>query len=860
MQFTDEQKQAIYTNNCNLLVAAGAGSGKTAVLVERIVNKVVSEGIDIDRMLVVTFTNAAASEMRERLASRLYKESLKNHALQKQLMLLSKSSISTIDSFCLKVVKDNFFKLDLDPNFRLIEESEAELLKQETLEELLENKYEEENEDLMNVIFEYSSSKDDESLRSLILKIYKFTRSIVNPTEWLNEKANYYKIDDDIFENNPFVNEVMTYTKKQLQNSINELRVLLDDIASSDLAEKYVEVIGEDVNNLRALYDNCNTWDELYSALNGFEFTSARGVKNVPEDLKAEITDVRDSVKKIIYKKLRDTFFVSNSQEIKEDFEGLYCKIKSFLSLVNDFSNLYFEKKFEKNVYDFSDIEHFALRILTSDENVSNYYRNQFDEIMIDEYQDSNMIQEIILNSFSKNNVFMVGDVKQSIYKFRQARPELFLDKYSRYNLISNDTSEPQNKENKVLLFKNFRSNSNIIDQVNFIFESIMSKDVGGIEYTNDEFLKFGADYYNPSNEKAELNLIETDGIDDALEEYDSVFLDSKASLEGRFIAEKIKSMVGKVDVYDKKTSSYRKAEFRDFAILLRNTVGRVEYISDELSNLNIPSYTDNAGDYFNNIEVQTILSVLRIIDNPIQDIPLVDVLKSQIGNFSIDELSCIRLVNKNVSFYEAMLEAQNLNNKLSEKVHAFIDKLNSWREKSRHISIWELLWSIYNETNFYYYVSLFPDGVRRQANLKLLLERAEKYENTSFKGLFNFLNYIDNIKNASSDFSESKMVGENDNVVRIMSVHKSKGLEFPIVFLAGTDKPFNRNEKKDNIILDYDIGFGMDVIDYDKRIKYPFISKYAVEIKNKQDSLSEEMQKIYQGLAFNSICCAYES
>ena len=700
----------------------------------------------------------------------------------------------------------------------------------------------------MNIIYDYSSNKDDESIRALVLKIYKVTRSIVNPEEWIKEKIDYYNFEDS-FENNTFVKVLLDYAKMQIKNAINELRILLDDISQTDLAGKYIDVISEDINNLRYLYEKANNWDELCSYINSFEFTSARGAKNVPDDLKAEINDVRDSIKKTIYKELRDVIFVCDSSEIKEDFGWLHDKLKCFESLVTNFSDLYYQKKNEKNVYDFNDIEHFALKILTGDESISSYYRDKFDEIMIDEYQDSNMIQEIILNSFAKNNVFMVGDVKQSIYKFRQARPELFLDKYERYKLINNSSDNNSDTEEKVLLFKNFRSNSNIIDQVNYVFEMIMSKDIGGIEYTNEEFLKFGADYYNQTQDKAQLVLIETGGMDDALEEYDELFLDSNASLEGKFIAEKIKSLVGRIDVYDKKASEYRKAEYRDFAVLLRNTVGRVEYISDELNNLNIPSYTDNAGEYFSNVEVQTILSVLRIIDNPIQDIPLVDVLKSQIGNFSMDELSYIRLVNKNTSFYEAMLEAKNLNNELADKVSKFIDRLNKWREKSSHASIWELLWSIYNETGFYYYVSLFPDGVRRQANLKLLLERAEKYENTSFKGLFNFLNYIDNIKDSVSDFSESKMVGENDNVVRIMSVHKSKGLEFPIVFLAGTDKQFNKNEKKDSLLLDYDVGFGVDAINYDNRIKYPFISKHAVQIKNKQDSLSEEMRILYVAL-----------
>ncbi len=376
-----------------------------------------------------------------------------------------------------------------------------------------------------------------------------------------------------------------------------------------------------------------------------------------------------------------------------------------------------------------------------------------------------------------------------------------------------------------------------------------MSTDVGDIEYNENEYLKYGADCYPNQGEKAELCLIETQNQNDDFEVSDEDLLDSKANLEGKYIASRIKEYVGKVDVYDKQSKVIRKAKFKDIVILLRSTVGRVDSFVDELSNFGIPCYSENSGEYFQNIEVQTIISVLRIIDNPLQDIPLVGVLRSQIGGFSIDELSTIRLTDKSCPYFEALLKTMNTEGELSLKVKTFIEKLYSWRNASRYLSIWELIWKIYNETGYYEYVSLFPDGIKRQANLKLLLERASNFESSNFKGLFTFINYIDNIKATSNDFSDSKTIGENEDVVRIMSVHKSKGLEFPIVILAGTDKSFNRRDLNENIIYDQELGFGMDVIDFDYRIKYPNVSKNAVYLKSKQDSMSEEMRILYVAL-----------
>ena len=521
----------------------------------------------------------------------------------------------------------------------------------------------------------------------------------------------------------------------------------------------------------------------------------------------------------------------------------MYDNLKGICKLVKDFDVKFKAKKLDKNLVDFNDIEHIALKLLSENEDISSIYREQFEEILVDEYQDSNMIQEYILGTISKNRMFMVGDVKQSIYRFRQARPDLFLSKYNSYpnvndNLLSNSK--------KILLFKNFRSNENIIDATNYIFEKIMSKEIGEIDYDEKEYLKFGAEYYGYTGEPTEINLIETKNQNEEFELEEEIDIESNAQLEGKFIAHRIKELVGKLEIYDKKTGQKRLATYRDFVILLRSTVGSIDAFMEELNFASIPVYSDNTGGYFNNTEVQIIMALLKIIDNPIQDIPLIAVLRSQIGGFTSEELTEIRLIDRNTSYYEAMQKYAAQGNELSNKVHNFLNKISEWRNKSKYMSLSELLWLLYNETGYYYYISLFPDGLQRQSNLKLLLERAEAYEKTSFKGLFNFLTYIDNIKESSGYMESSKIIGENEDVVRIMSIHKSKGLEFPVVFLAGTTKKFNYRELNENLIFHSELGFGADVINYDARIRYPSISKIALSQKIKSEVMSEEMRILY--------------
>ena len=535
--------------------------------------------------------------------------------------------------------------------------------------------------------------------------------------------------------------------------------------------------------------------------------------------------------------------------------------------IVDEFSNQFAFRKKEKNIIDFNDIEHFALKILIKlDENAGKFtkteiakkYEEKFVEIAIDEYQDSNLVQEYILNSISKgNNMFMVGDVKQSIYKFRQARPELFLEKYERYPL----KTEGKQDNLKIQLFKNFRSRKNILDFTNLIFQNIMSKDAGDINYNEEEYLNLGANYEEPQKDInyagiAEINILdlkeneETDDEEKNVSEDEVENVLENSIIEARYVSQKIKQLIeSNYMVYDKK-EGYRKITYKDIVILLRATSSLSPIYEKELIENNIPVFSDTSSEFLESIEIQVMLSVLKLLDNPTQEIPLITVLRSSIGAFTDEDLIKIRLCSKDDNFYNTMLKAKiQVDVALKNKITCFLDKLDMWRKKSKIIGLNELIWQIYTETNYYHYVGLMPNGKLRQANLKMLFEKAKKYEEISFKGLYNFIHFIDKVHSGNSDMGAAKIIGENENVVRIMSIHKSKGLEFPVVILSGTGKGFNMRDLNDPILFHQDIGLGPKFIDEERKIEYNTLAKEAIKIKSHQETLSEEMRILYVAL-----------
>ena len=868
MEWTKEQQQAIYEKGENILVAAAAGSGKTAVLVERIINKIINENIDIDKLLVVTFTNAAASEMRERVLNAIYKkidEDPENEKLQKQITLLNKASICTIDSFCLDVVRNNFFEIDISPNFRIGDTTEIEILKQDVIEELFEDKYESEDKDFQKLITTYTSYKDDTPLKELILKIYTYIQSNPFPEKWLNEKVEMFNLQEKIeqdFSQTIWGGLLLQQVDEILEDSIIKLKKEKEKLAKYEELTKYYQIINDDIEQMEMLKCNLDSWDKAFQIARNLEFKTWAVNKKIVLDEKENAKQIRDSVK-AEYKKIKEKILIVNSKEANEDINEMYDILKKLENVILEFGERFTKRKKEKNIVDFSDIEHFALKILLTENNeptqIAKKYKEKFEEIAIDEYQDSNLVQEYILTAISRNNnTFMVGDVKQSIYRFRQARPDLFLSKYKKYKL----KDDRKDEDLKIQLFKNFRSRKEVLDFSNEIFANIMTEKLGELDYTEEEYLNLGANYENTNeNLKTEIDILNIQGniseennfseeeSDEDIEEQKERLEDIE--LEAKFVAKRIKELIdSKFQVYDVKKQEKRDIKYKDIVVLLRSTKEPAPIFEKEILNLEMPVFSDSSSEYLESIEIQTIMSLLKIIDNPLQEIPLIAVMRSNIGGFTDNELVQIRLSDKYDGFYNTLLKSKkDVDKNLRNKIDKFLNNLEMWRKEQEYLSLDELIWKIYNDTGYYDYVGLMTNGTLRQANLKMLFERAKQYESISFKGLFNFISYIEKIKTSSKDMDSAKIIGENEDVIRIMSIHKSKGLEFPVVFISGTGKQFNMQDLNNKILLHPEIGIGVKYIDYNKQIEYDTLSKQAMKERIKIETISEEMRILYVAL-----------
>ncbi len=898
--WTDEQLDAITEKDCNLLVAAAAGAGKTAVLVERIVGKITDpeHPLDIDRLLVVTFTNAAATEMRERIGeaiSRALEQNPDSRNIQRQLTLLNKASITTIHSFCLEVIRSNFQSIEIDPGFRIADETEAALLKLEVLNELFEAQYEQESgsEDFLELLESYGGNRDDQALQDMVLNLYGFVQSSPWPEKWLAEMTESFNAPAGLdFAATAWGKVLIESLSLELAGLKEMLNRAVEALGAASGLEKYQSVFLEDLASLGAVLKVCAAakgagWDAVYQALQRIEFSSLpRAGRDADKSAQEYVKKIRDDVKARV-KKMREKHFPAGSAEIIADLKAMYPRLKCLARLAADFSAGYAAKKAKKSLVDFNDLEHFCLEILSGqDEAVipsqaALGYRERFAEILVDEYQDSNLVQEIIIKLISradseKPNVFMVGDVKQSIYRFRQAKPELFLAKYNSY------ASEKGTPFRKILLFKNFRSRKQVVDAVNFIFRQIMSVQAGELDYSELEALNPGAVFAANETEtlsvggETELHLLQTAGPQSAPDDEakaeagpepeagpdgpdegpaDEEMLDGIQS-EARVVAKRIRELMqpdqaGRLfAVFDKGSKEYRKLEYRDIVILLRTTLNWSDVFMQELSAQGIPAFADTGTGFFKTSEVQVVLSLLQIIDNPLQDIPLLAALRSPIVAFTTDELAELRLADRKAPLYDALKAlAEGEEGQASAKAAAFLNNLERWRDISLYTSTDRLLWQLYTETGYYATVGAMPAGEQRQANLRVLFERARQFEETSYKGLFNFINFVDKLKSSRGDMGSAKILGENDNVVRIMSIHKSKGLEFPVVILAGCGKRFNLQDMNKSILLHQELGFGPDVVDPRRRLSYPSMPKQAIREKTKAETLSEEMRILYVAL-----------
>lgn len=860
MTWTKEQEQVITLRDRNILVSAAAGSGKTAVLVARILGMVTDpkRPVNIDELLVVTFTRAAAAEMKERIRKALEEklaEDPENEHLQRQSALIHHAQITTIDGFCGYVIQNFFHTIDLDPVYRIADEGEMKLMEADVVGEILEEAYAENTEEFLKFTEQIAPGKNDKQLEDLILRLYHFALSDPYPEDWLDRCACLYDVEEEEFSKLPWVKLLMEQTHLELETA----KLLTEDNIKT--AKKpagphmYVDMLESDAGLIEKL-QNIREYDAFVEALSKFKFAvlSRKKDDSVNEDLKETVKKQRESVKEIITELSKKRFTLSGEQ-IRAQMQECRPSVEMLTTLTKKFITRIAEKKRKKNLMDFSDLEHFALQILVKKEGDS-YVRTEaakeladgFAEIMIDEYQDSNYIQEHLLWAVSKvddgiNNRFMVGDVKQSIYGFRMAKPELFLEKQHAYSL----ENAP---EQRIDLHKNFRSRENILNTTNYLFKQLMMRGMGGIEYDSSEALYPGADY--PEAPRAKFLDTEVLLIDKNSPEFE----DQKGKIEmieteAMVVAQHIKRTVGKEYVWDKDLGEMRLCEYRDCVILMRTVSEWADAFSRVLQGQGIPCFATSKTGYFSTVEVETVMNYLHICDNPLQEIPFTAVLHSPIGGFSVEELAVIKSSSDKGKIYEvcAKYAQEGADEKLRDRLLHFLGQLLRIRERVSHTTIHELLEQILEETGFGAYAAAMPGGLQREANLQMLVEKAVEFEKTSYRGLFNFIRYMEQIQKYEVDFGEVNIYGETADTVRIMSIHKSKGLEFPVVYLSGLGKQFNFMDSHATVLMHADLGIGMDSVDVKMRSKTPTQLKRAIANQMTLETLSEELRVLYVAL-----------
>lgn len=880
VRWTKEQEAAIYTEGTDVLVAAAAGSGKTAVLVERIIQKLLKteNPVDIDSLLVVTFTNAAAQEMRNRVGLALEKaleqDPSSNH-LKKQLSLLQRASISTLHSFCLDIVKQYAYLIDIDPGFRIANDMEADLMQQDVLEELFEDWYGregEEQEKFFQVVERFSGDRNDIDVERLVLALYNFAVQNPWPHKWLDDLAAVYEVSDNWTEEDLTWLEII---KREVRDKFSgleqEMNQAMKIARESDGPYHYIDTIEADIQLLNSAIEKLGNWDELQQFMSSSKFTDlSRKRPDINKDKKERVQKLRGTYKKR-WEKMVNSWFNRNLAAHVEDMRELATVVKALTEIVKDFIDRFTIAKREKAVVDFSDLEHLCLQLLLDETStiedpkpsiVAKNLQRQFSELLVDEYQDTNLVQETILTLISDQvgpgNMFMVGDVKQSIYRFRHAEPSLFIEKYKRFALDDNPGT-------RIDLASNFRSRELVLIGANYIFRQILDENLGEINYDSDAELIYANKMYDSlplSEPNPELIIIDrqqpevktnSNEGDETGNEEDYRDLEN-AQLEARAYAMKIKQWIGMEDkaplqVVDKATESLRDVQYRDIVILLRSMTW-APTIVDELKKQGIPVYAELSTGYFEAIEVKIMLNLLKIIDNPRQDIPLASVLKSPIVGLNENELAKIRLADNRNTYYEAVEKYRKENNDiLTTKLNRFVELLESFRLASRQGALSDLIWQIYRETGYFDFVGGMPGGRQRQANLRALYDRARGYETTSFRGLFRFLRFIERMEEKGDDLGAARALSEQEDVVRIMTIHKSKGLEFPVVIVGAMDKQFNMMDLRQNYLLHKDLGFATKYIDPVKRIMYPTLFYHAITEEKRRELLAEEMRVLYVAL-----------
>ncbi|PTQ84507.1 DNA helicase/exodeoxyribonuclease V subunit A [Trichococcus patagoniensis] len=884
-KFTETQWQAIYQTGDNILVSASAGSGKTTVLIQRIIEKV-KGGTNVDELLVVTFTESAAKEMKERMTSAI--QTAINEAqsqeqylhLIKQLSLMPQANISTIHAFCLKVIQRYFYLIDLDPVFRLLADTiEVELLKEDVWEELKETLYGEPDTFFKNLAKAYSKDRSDDDLMKLVFSLYEFSRANPNPYHWLDSLPTLYNTEDGLV-NSLLYQELLKPQMLSLTEGIRydaeqALHLAGDDVETAaqrelletekGYAEQLLEAIEQD--------DYEKGYRIVTEQLNFARWTSAKKADDDElKERKGQLKAMRDKYKDD-FGDLTKQYFNRPLAEQEQVLNGIFPYAEEMARVTKRFSEAYWERKLADNVLDFNDLEHLTLQILApivdGERKLSDagaYYRSKFQEVLIDEYQDVNQLQESILYWVTRHqpeteNLFMVGDVKQSIYAFRLADPSLFLRKYAAF--------ADRNGGERIILAENFRSRAEVIGFTNFIFEQLMDEQVGQMAYDEAAKLQAGNKSF-PESERNQTELLiylsETaDNNEEAAMTPENdleadMTIDDKTAGEVTMVAQKIKALIDEhYPIYDKKTKTERPLSFRDI-VLLTPTKKNNLVILEIFKDFQIPVILNDTESYFQRTEVSIILSLLKVIDNPRQDIPLAAVLRSPIVGLDEKQLALIRIQHKNGDFYDAVqhflksyaasaLEQSGELKEISGKLAHFLGQLNEWRSLARRSSLVSLIWTIYNDTHFLDYVGGLVAGKQRTANLHALYERAKKYEETNYKGLFQFIRFIEKIQQRDKDLAEPTSFSDDEDAVRVMTIHASKGLEFPVVFLMDLSKRFNLSDTQSKYIFSETHGLGTDYFDVAQRVQYPSLARQALAIEKKKKLLAEEMRKLYVAL-----------
>ncbi|WAE41168.1 helicase-exonuclease AddAB subunit AddA [Staphylococcus pasteuri] len=848
--WTDAQWRSIYAKGQDILVAAAAGSGKTAVLVERIIQRILRDEIDVDRLLVVTFTNLSAREMKHRVDQRIQQASIEdpnNEHLKNQRIKIHQAQISTLHSFCLKLIQQHYDVLDIDPNFRTSSEAENILLLEQTIDEVLERHYDYLKPEFIDLTEQLSNDRSDTQFRSVIKQLYFFSIANPNPQEWLNQLSTPYMDESQQDELLKLLNDLAMIFINAAQESLEKSYELFSMMESVD---KQLEVIESERRFMSQLFENDTLQIETlinHQFASRFPAITAKikeenaMMVDALEDAKAAYTKYKDMITKV-----KSDYFSRTAEDLKHDMQLLAPRVSYLSDIVKDVINEFGKHKRQRNVLDFADYEHFALQILTNEDGspsqIAEMYRQHFSEILVDEYQDTNRVQEKILSCIktgeeSNGNLFMVGDVKQSIYKFRQADPSLFIEKYNRFN------TEGQGAGMRIDLSQNFRSRKEVLSTTNYLFKHMMDEEVGEITYDEAAQLYYGAPFDDVNHNVELRTMVEASSEDSDL---------TGTEQEANYIVEQVKDILDHKKVYDMKSNSYRPATYKDIVILERS-YGQARNLQQAFKDNDIPFHVNSREGYFEQTEVRLILSFLRTVDNPLQDIYLVGLMRSVIYQFTEDELANIRVFSPNDDyFYQSIHQYINndvANKKLVKKLKHFLDDIQHYQEYSQRYPVYQLIDKFYNDHFVIQYFSGLIGGRGRRANLYGLFNKAIEFENSSFRGLYQFIRFIDELIDRGKDFGEENIVGPNDNVVRMMTIHSSKGLEFPFVIYSGLSKKFNKTDLRGQVVLNQKYGLGMDYFDVEKDIAYPSLSSVAYSAINEKEMISEEMRLIYVAL-----------